>query len=435
MSIESIINALQCKGQADPRCDACSDKGDGQPLKVCIVGGSLCGLAAANVLHRLGASVTVFEKQPSSFESRGACLGFVDVELWERIRGARMTWPDGKDVTRTPPPDGRQSFERQGSFYYGDCWTYLYSGLPDGTVKFGYTVETLGDPERPTVDGEDFDVAVVADGGWSSLRGLYFKDDPTPEYSGYQIFWGRVDTHECGSDLLTSFDGRTELIGPYAAVTLPVPCFNGDRKYMCAWFIPTPEDEIRQPQSRGDNRQMEQTSGHGAAPEWFLPFVRALFGERADTDRKRSPGTKSAADEIVKFAEAAARKGKITASPVYEFGASKSVVGRIVLMGDAAHMASPMTAAGAHVGMKDALALMRVFAGGVRDIDGALREYDRGGVKRTKDLLRTSRAVSSDLVPRQGKHAVKSPTTLLSQNHTATTCATIGTAPQVLRLV
>ena len=69
-------------------------------IKVAVVGGSLGGLAAANVFSRLGASVTVFERSPASLEKRGACLGFVDVNLWEKIRGKRMTWPNGKSVTR-----------------------------------------------------------------------------------------------------------------------------------------------------------------------------------------------------------------------------------------------------------------------------------------------------------------------------------------------
>lgn len=399
-------------------------------MKVAIVGGSLGGLGAANVFHRLGASVTVFEKQPSTMEDRGACLGFVDVQLWERIRGSRMTWPDGRDVTRVPPPDGRQIFERQGSFYYGDMWQYLYSGLPEGCVKFGCTVNTLGDAEKPCIDGDLFDLAIIADGGWSQLRDKYIQTDERPEYTGYQIFWGRVSTDDCGPGILTSFDGRTELIGPYAAVTLPVPKFSGEKSYMCAFFVPTPEDEIRKSKA-GDNRQIEQTTGHTSAPDWFLPFVRQLFGEHADGARKRSPGTGTAADEIVKFTEAAARKGKITACPVYEFGISKTVAGRVCVIGDAAHMASPMTAAGAHVGMKDALGLWEAFKSGSGDIDGALRLYDKGGVARTQSLLRTSRACSQDLLPRQGKHAVKSPQTLLSQHHTATN----STAPQFLRLV
>ena len=48
-------------------------------MKIAIVGGSLGGLATANVMNRLGATVTVFEKGEGTFEKRGACLGFVDV--------------------------------------------------------------------------------------------------------------------------------------------------------------------------------------------------------------------------------------------------------------------------------------------------------------------------------------------------------------------
>ena len=40
-------------------------------LRGAIVGGSIGGLATARVFHRLGASVRVFEKSPTSFEGRG----------------------------------------------------------------------------------------------------------------------------------------------------------------------------------------------------------------------------------------------------------------------------------------------------------------------------------------------------------------------------
>ncbi|MDC0525891.1 NAD-binding protein [bacterium] len=211
--------------------------------RIAIIGGSLGGLSAANVLTRLGASVIVFEKRPKSLENNGACLGFVDVALWERVRGARMTWPDGRDVTRVPPPvcccaccpllysipllttslsplqDGRRSFENQGSFFYGDMcaspgldpsnsaflhclllrlltrggWidtrlgraiSLLWASRPAAFV-FGCSVETLGDDiQRPTVDGEVFDLAIIADGGFSTLRNQYIDVGCQPDYTG-----------------------------------------------------------------------------------------------------------------------------------------------------------------------------------------------------------------------------------------------------------
>lgn len=76
-------------------------------------------------------------------------------------------------------------------------WQYLYSGLPQGTVQFDRTVDTLGDnEEKPTINGTQYDLAIIADGGWSSLRGQYIDQERQPEYAGYQIYWARVNAAE-----------------------------------------------------------------------------------------------------------------------------------------------------------------------------------------------------------------------------------------------
>lgn len=92
-----------------------------------IVGGSLAGLAAANVLQRLGHSVQVFEKAAANLATSGSSLGYVDNALWEAVRGAPM-------MRR-----GRRAHRSQGAYYYGDLWRFLFEGLPPDTVKFGVT--------------------------------------------------------------------------------------------------------------------------------------------------------------------------------------------------------------------------------------------------------------------------------------------------------
>lgn len=362
--------------------------------KVAVIGGSLGGLAAANVLHRLGWSVTVFEKSPSKLDNRGACLGFVDVDMLQRICASAFI------------RNGRQASLSQGAFYYGDVWKLLYSGLPEGCVKFGCTVDTLGDDtDMPTIDGELFDLAIIADGGFSTLREKYM-DDAAPTYTGHQIYWASVDTAELSSGL-NSFDsefGSTETAtyssGIYDAVILDAPKCDGSSMYACGFFIATPESEIKSPE-RGDNRQISQTKGTGRAPYWFLPFVRHHFGCHAD-------------GEIVNFTEAAACKGKISPHPVFEFAASRTVIGRIILMGDAAHLSTPWTAAGAHTAFLDAVSLETLFAE-TSDIDQAVQNYNKGGVQRAKSLLRQSRACSKRLIPRQGKAAILPPASTVPQ--------------------
>jgi len=361
-------------------------------MRVAIVGGSLGGLACANLLTRLGASVSVFEKAKGTFEKRGACLGFVDVTMLESVVGAKFM------------RNGARASLDQGAFYYGDVWQFLYAALPSGCVKFGHTVTTLGnDVAKPTIDGTVYDVAIIADGGWSDLRALYI-DDRQPEYTGHQIIWASVDTAAVPGGL-GSFGaafGSTEAStytaeGIYDAVVLEAPKCDGSSMYACGFFIATPEDEIAPPES-GDNRQVQATRAWSEVPSWFQPLIQRLFAEFADGD-------------IVRFTEAAASKGKIAPNPVYEYAAKKTVAGRVVLMGDAAHLSTPWTAAGAHTAILDAVALFQALAGG--DVDRALASYNKGGVKRAQSLLRQSQACSRRLIPRQGKRAVKSPAALV----------------------
>merc|ERR1711998_234786 len=255
---------------------------------------------------------------------------------------------------------------------------------------------------RPTIAGEEYDMAIIADGGWSTLRRKYF-DSRCPEYTGHQIIWASVDTAAVPGGL-GSFDsafGSTEMStytaeGIYDAVVLEAPKCDGSSMYACGFFVATPEEEITRPES-GDNRQVQATRAWTQVPDWFLPFIRNMFAKFADGD-------------IVRFTEAAASQGKIAPNPVFEYAAKKTVAGRLVLLGDAAHLSTPWTAAGAHTAILDAVALFHALSSGTEaDISRALAAYDKGAIKRASGLLRQSQACSRRLIPRRGKHAVKSP--------------------------
>lgn len=123
--------------------------------RVAVVGASLGGLAVATVFDQLhGFEVDVYERSDSTMKSKGSGLGFVDVNAWQQLRGARM-------MRR-----GQQAHRSQGAFYYGDLWQFLYEGLPGGTVRFGRAVGGLGeDPTRqPAIDGTAYDLVVLAGG-------------------------------------------------------------------------------------------------------------------------------------------------------------------------------------------------------------------------------------------------------------------------------
>ena len=85
-------------------------------------------------------------------------------------------------------------------------------------------------------------------------------------------------------------------------------------------------------------------------------------------------------------------KGKVNPHPIWEFAAKKVVNGRVVLIGDCAHMSSPKTGAGAYTTCVDALMLARFFQQHFEKsgLDKTLEGYNADGVKRAKQLYDAS---------------------------------------------
>ena len=338
------------------------------PFHIAIVGGSLAGLAAANGLHRLGHAVTVYEKFVAPLDTRGSSLGYVDNTLWEYVRGAPMLRL------------GRRASRAQGAYYYGDLWRYLFDGLPKDTVRFGVTVPDLGPnaETRPEIAGTVYDAVIIADGGFSSLRHFVNGDGQQPEYSGQMVF--RVEVNR---RYFPDFAGEGGYQEAHAfAMMLQVVQNDGRVWIMGGIGVGVPEHEVVRPPD-GANRQ-DLTASQGL-PDWFMPFVRREF--------RRQPN-------VVRWLELANAKGKITPQPLFEFKAERVSNGRLFLVGDAAHMANPRTAAGAHTGILDAAGLMAAFSAHPSDVDRAIAAYAPGGVQRASDLYARSKEVSRALVYR-----------------------------------
>jgi 2-polyprenyl-6-methoxyphenol hydroxylase-like FAD-dependent oxidoreductase len=356
---------------------------------VAVVGGSLGGLAAANTFVKLGWHVDVFERSKSTFEAKGHGLGFVDVALWQELRGVRMM------------RHGRQASRDQGAFYYGDLWRYLYDGLPEGTLRLGQSVDNLGDDlGKPTICGKSYDLCIVADGGWSGLR--RYVTSTLPEYAGYVCWRGSVDANKVpGFQSFGIFKN-----GHFDTIVLPLSPDDGRNCIVCGCFIATPEDEITWPEagaSRHSVSEKDKTRDEGMSlPDFFLPLYRRLFGNQDG-------------GELVRLVEAIISEGKFTPHAQFEYGADKVTAGRVILVGDAAHMASPRTAVGAHTAILDAIGLRHAFQDVRGDIDSAVKLYNRDGVQRAQGLLQRSRHFSREFVPAEGVSAIVSPSLLLER--------------------
>ncbi|MFT6822169.1 MAG: 2-polyprenyl-6-methoxyphenol hydroxylase-like FAD-dependent oxidoreductase [Myxococcota bacterium] len=345
-------------------------------LRVAVVGASLGGLSAANVLRRLGVQVEVFEAFPHGFHRRGGALGAVDTSLLSRIRGS--------DAGPVRPIRGHGHF-------YGDLWAYLYEALPPDSVHFGVDIDQVerADTDSPALYAHEklrsFDLVIGADGGASSVR--RYVTAQTPSYAGYTVWRGLVPTD--GIDGPPS--GRRTVAG-IAYETLGFPCAgpDGGAMWNCGVYMATPESEVAVPTR---NRQVGKPLKR--VPDWFVPFTAALFGARNG-----------------RFWKACARLGKVSPHAVWELASDRVVNRRIALLGDAAHMASPRTGAGAYTAMVDAVVLGEALVRS-SSVDHALALYNTDTVHRGRQLFARSRGAADAFAP-EGR-TVRSPEQVLRE--------------------
>ncbi len=168
---------------------------------------------------------------------------------------------------------------------------------------------------------------------------------------------------------------------------------NGEDWIMGGVTFPQPESETKKPtvgNRHADGMDLD-------SPSWFLDHFRARLGHLRQ-------------GELLRVMEIAARLGKITPNPQYEFCAWGGVVrGALVLVGDAAHMGTPRTGAGAHTAVLDATALLHTFEPLLRQIDKTtdfskivaqgLKLYEPGALERAQALYQRSLALSKDVLP------------------------------------
>ncbi len=248
-----------------------------------------------------------------------------------------------------------------------------------------------GNINRPSlvVDGvrHEYHMLVAADGGWSNIRSKYIEPDSQPVYAGYVLFRGLVDTKHLPGFNHWGFHGKGQVVTGGYKVRGP----QNEAMANVGLYIAVPSDDAAaaDPGKRFEGRQI--ASSRHVPPAWFTPLVRQLFGH-----------------EWARVWSAVASSGKFSPHPVYEYRAQAAVAGRVLLLGDAAHMASPNTGSGARAAFADALALRHCLiqsfaAGGGEEasvkIDAALQVYNNDVVDRGRQLLQLSHHVGQRYLP------------------------------------
>jgi len=343
-----------------------------------IAGGSIGGLCTGVALRGIGCEVDMYERVPGPMRSRGAGI-VVQPELTALLHRAgtsplpmtsctvrRYLQPEGA-VREMPMP---QQFTSWEAIY----WT-LHAAFPSEHYHMDAAVRSFHEDSECIVaqleDGCEVaaDVLVCADGSHSEARRALLPA-VSAHYAGYVAWRGTLDEAQTPPELVKIFtdaftfcDARS---GGHALCYL-IPGDGsaidpGRRRLNWVWYVHASEThELPQLLTDRDGQQRDNAVPPG--------FVQPALAEdiRAAAVRELHPA----------FADLIAATPDPFIQAIIDVAIPRMVFGRACLLGDAAFVIRPHTAAATAKAAADAMALAEAVAASPESLETALSSWEQ----------------------------------------------------------
>jgi len=338
-----------------------------------VVGAGIGGLATAIALQRSGREVLVLERAHELGE-----IG-AGISLWPNAVNALRRLGIGDVVETEGAPAHAASFRSRRGAQLGTSITnrleerfgaplilvhrarlqaVMRRALGAGSIRLGAECAAVGQGDtRATVHLvggglESGAVVIGADGLNSRVRAALFADGP-PRYAGITAWRGVVPLDDALRRRIPSGEsfGRGSLFG--------VATLNGSQAY---WWAST-----RRAESDGDEPAAEKSSLLRAFSGWHAPIAELIAATPPDA---------------------------IIRTCLYDRPPLKRLnVGRLALVGDAAHPMLPNLGQGACQAIEDAVTLSEELAA-TDDVVAALERYSARRGRHTAEVVKASRQMS-----------------------------------------
>ncbi|MFS8973419.1 FAD binding domain-containing protein [Cupriavidus necator] len=332
--------------------------------KAIIVGGSLGGLFAANMLMRNGWEVEIFERTPEALAGRGAGI-VTHPELFDALGAAGVVVDDSIGVRVsarvTLSRDGVPLSER-GMPQTLTAWGKMYDVLRkafSGTYRVGALVTSVDSHADHAVitlqDGSQHraDMVIAADGFRSGVREQLLPSIGL-QYAGYVAWRGLVEetrlspaTHAAIFDKFAfCLPPREQILG-YPVAGEGNSTAPGHRRYNFVWYRATREDD-----------ELPDLLTDATGKCWSNGIPPALIRGDVLADME------DAANALLapQFAEVVTSATQPLFQPIFDLAVPRMAFGRVALLGDAAFVARPHCGMGVTKAAGDAMALVRALA-------------------------------------------------------------------------
>lgn len=355
-----------------------------RPPRALIVGGSLGGLFAANLLLRQGWDVEVFEHSGENLVGRGAGI-ITHPEIFQIL--ARIGIPiDGSFGVDIP---GRVTFDRSGAAIatlplpqklttWGQLYILLKAAFPAGRYHFGFSFERLdqdaGGITAHFANGSEArgDLLIGADGIRSAVR-AQLAPGAKPRYAGYIAWRGLADeaalSPAAHRDLFPNFafclPRREQMLGyPVAGFTNSTR--PGKRCYNFVWY-----------RSAEETRDLPRLCTDAAGKRHAMSIPPPLIRPGVVSEMRRAAG------EVLspQFAEVVRQTRQPFFQAIFDLESAQIAFGRVALLGDAAFVARPHCGMGVTKGAGDAMALADALRAADNDVPAALAPYQAGRMR------------------------------------------------------
>lgn len=374
-------------------------KPSGRGRRALIIGGSMGGLMAGALLRQSGWAVDIFERTRGDLAGRGAGLGISQelVDILRRI-GARFDPSSGSVHGEYAWMDhhGNIAFKHQRASL-ASTWPRVYQPLraitPDNIYHQGRTLARIEQDSASVTaifsDGsrETGDLLIGADGVGSTVRTQY-SPGVAPRYAHYIAWRGLLEERDAQAASLEAIEGRILLCFPpdELLLTMTVPGAEDDmrpghRRIYFIWYRPADAATLAD----------MCTDAHGVHHGVSIP-PPLIRPELIAATRAAAPA--SLPGPVATIVQ---RAPNLLLQAISDMECPNMVFGRVALMGDAAFIARPHSAAGVTKAALDAQCLADEIARHPDDIATALARYNEQRVAFGQSLVSHARDLGAYL--------------------------------------